>query len=93
MAGSSTTHGNFYKPSYGASGEAEKNLFDAALDSADAQIEANKNAIEEGVAPSKTTAQIQAICTAGNDSTVRIFFNTTRGTLEMWYGKNFAKPL
>ena len=42
--GENTTNGFFYKPSYGASGETQKTLFDAGLDTADAQIAENKEA-------------------------------------------------
>lgn len=42
--GENTTHGYFYKPALGASGATEKDLFDAKLDVADAEIKANKDA-------------------------------------------------
>jgi hypothetical protein len=44
--GVNTTNGYFYLPEYGASGTAEKALYDAGQQVADTQIEANKDAID-----------------------------------------------
>ncbi|MBA3051888.1 hypothetical protein FP828_03615 [bacterium] len=96
MAGIDTTNGYFRKPAYGTSGEAEKALFDAALDRADAEIASLKARLDGGEIRRLTTAQIQAICSGGDATKVRIFFNTSRGTegtLEMWIGWSLAKPL
>ena len=91
--GRNTTNSHFYLPDYGAFGEAEKALYDAALDTLDATIASMKKNQDEGIIQRKTTAEIQVIASAGTSSDVRIFFNTTRNTLEMWLGFSFAKPL
>jgi len=96
MAGITTQNGFFYKPNYGAFGETEKNLFDAALDNTDGIIKIVKDKTEGTVGgniPRYTTDEIQAIADAGTSSDVRVVFNTTRNALEMWVGFSLSKIL
>ena len=94
--GKTTQNAFFYLPDYGAFGETEKNLFDAALDNTDGIIKIVKDKTEGTVGgniPRYTTDEIQAIVDAGTSSDVRVVFNTTRNALELWVGFSFAKIL
>lgn len=98
--GQYTENNYFYKPAYGTSGHPEKDKFDAALETADTQIEDNKDNIESntekinsGEVPEKTIAQMEAI----TDSKIRLVVITDRFVgqyiLEVWIGASYYKKL
>lgn len=64
--GDYTTNNYFYKPDLGAGGQTEKNKFDNAVDTADAQIEQNKNGaqsltVDDSSAPSTNSGTLKNI--------------------------------
>ena len=88
-----TTNGILYKPTYGESGLDNMNRFNNALEVADGKIKALETYAFNGKVPNKTTVEIQAIVAQGTSTTVYLFFNTTRNSLEMWIGFSLAKVL
>ena len=91
--GNYTVNNIFYKPALGEKGQTGCNKFNDALDNADEEIQNIKVKTNNGVVPRMTTTEIQTVADAGDASTVRIIFNTTRNALEIWVGHDFARPL
>jgi len=91
--GKYTVNSTFYKPALGELGQSACDKFNDALDVADEKIQDITTKINNGVVPRMTTTEIQTVADAGDASTVRIIFNTTRNALEIWVGHDFARPL
>jgi len=90
--GNLTSNNYFYLPDIGAHGETEKTKYDNAMKATDAAIAGIKKNVDEGRIFRKTTAEIETIVASDTDE-VRIFFNQTRSSLELWVGGKFGKPL